>query len=77
MSPRAAQPPRLMRGGLSGRVYVVLRYRDLDNGSIEALEKHDVTDDFAALESLDRFRDGYQQGFYDAARGNPSLFEEL
>ncbi len=23
------------------------------------------------------YRDGYQQGFYDAARGNPSRFEEL
>lgn len=43
------QPPRLFRGPLSGRVYVVTRYRDLGNGMFEAHEKHDVTDEFLAL----------------------------
>lgn len=43
------QQPHLMRGGLSGRVYVVTRYRDLGNGTIEALEKFDVHDDFLAM----------------------------
>lgn len=43
------QQPRLMRGGLSGRVFVVTRYKDLGGGTIEALEKFDVTDDYNAL----------------------------
>jgi len=43
------QQPRLMRGGLSGRIYVVTRYRDLGDGLIEALEKYDVTEDFEAV----------------------------
>lgn len=43
------QLPHLMRGGLSNRVYVVTRYRDLGNGSIEALEKFDVTEEFEAM----------------------------
>lgn len=43
------QTPRLMRGGLSGRVYVVTKYKDLGNGSVESLEKYDVTDEFTAL----------------------------
>ncbi len=43
------QQPRLMRGGLSGRVFVVTRYKDLGGGTIEALEKFDVTEDFNAL----------------------------
>jgi hypothetical protein len=38
-----------MRGGLSNRVYVVTRYRDLGNGMIEALEKFDVTEEFEIL----------------------------
>lgn len=43
------QTPRLMRGGLSGRVYVVTRYRDLGDGNYEALEKYDVTEEFEAM----------------------------
>lgn len=42
-----------MQGGLSGRVYVSTRYRDLGNGSVESLEKHDVTEDFEALRYAD------------------------
>lgn len=38
-----------MRGGLSGRVYVVTRYRDLGDGNYEALEKYDVTEEFEAM----------------------------
>lgn len=45
------QPPRLMRGGLTGRVYVVTRYRDLGDGRYEALAKFDVTEDYEALRS--------------------------
>lgn len=45
----AKQPPRLMVGGLTNRVYVVTRYRDLGDGCIEALEKFDVTEDFEAI----------------------------
>lgn len=43
------QQPRLMRGGLSGRIYVVTRYRDLGDGFFESLQKYDVTEDFEAL----------------------------
>lgn len=45
------QQPRLMRGGLSGRVFVVTRYKDLGAGLIESLEKFDVTEDFEHLGS--------------------------
>lgn len=45
----ADQMPRLMRGGLSGIVYVVTKYNDLGNGSIEAIVKYDVHNDFMAL----------------------------
>lgn len=38
-----------MASGLSGRVYVVTKYRELEGGSFEALEKFDVTDDFERL----------------------------
>jgi len=43
------QQPRLMRGGLTGRIYVATRYRELANGAVEALEKFDVTEDFERL----------------------------
>jgi hypothetical protein len=43
--------PLLVRGGLTGRVYVVTRYRDLGEGRLEALEKFDVTDQYEALAS--------------------------
>lgn len=43
------QPPMLVEGGLSNRVYVVTRYKTHDDGLIEALEKYDVTDEFDAL----------------------------
>lgn len=42
------QRPRLLRGGLSGRVYVVTKYTESD-GQIVAKEKFDVTDDFREL----------------------------
>lgn len=42
--------PRLLRGGLSGRVYVVMRYRELQNGGIQAHTKYDVTEDFDILD---------------------------
>lgn len=45
-------PPMLMRGGLSQRWYVVLRYKDLGEGRFEALEKHELAADSAA--QLDR-----------------------
>ncbi|HWD42496.1 MAG TPA: hypothetical protein VHM23_02025 [Actinomycetota bacterium] len=45
------QQPLLLRGGLTGRVYVVTRYKVLDaeRGRIEAITKYDVTDQFNAL----------------------------
>lgn len=47
--------PLLTRGGLSGRIYVVTKWRDLGNGAIEAVEKFDVTDQYDDLyESDDR-----------------------
>lgn len=42
------QHPRLLRSGLTGRVYVVTRYKELGDGRFESLEKFDVTDDFQA-----------------------------
>jgi len=39
-----------MRGGLTNRVYVVTRWRNIgDGGDVEALEKFDVTDQYDAL----------------------------
>jgi hypothetical protein len=45
------QHPQLMRSGLTGRVYVVTRYKVLDaeTGRIEAITKYDVTEQFEAL----------------------------
>lgn len=43
------QTPRLMRGGLSGTIWCVTRYKDLGDNRFEALEKYDVTDNFHAL----------------------------
>lgn len=53
--PPSIQAPRLMRGGLSGRVYVVTRYKVVREATatqpelIEAVAKYDVTEDFARL----------------------------
>jgi hypothetical protein len=41
--------PRLLRSGLTDRVYVVTRYRERGNGIVEAITKYDVTDEFHAL----------------------------
>lgn len=38
----------LMRGGLTGAVFAVTKWREKD-GLIEAIEKHDVTDQFVAV----------------------------
>jgi hypothetical protein len=45
------QQPQLLQSGLTGRVYVVTRYKVLDaeKGRIEAITKYDVTDQFNAL----------------------------
>ena len=45
------QPPLLLRSGLTGRVWIVTRYKVLDaeRGRIEAITKHDVTDQFDAI----------------------------
>lgn len=43
------QHPRLMKSPLTGRVYVVLKYRDIKDGMFLALEKYDVTADFKFL----------------------------
>jgi hypothetical protein len=50
-------PPRLMLGPLTGRIYIATRYKDLGDGKWESLEKYDVTNDFLALytEATSRF----------------------
>jgi hypothetical protein len=51
--------PRLMRSPLTHRVYVVTRYRVVDEARdlIEAHTKYDVTEDYARLRSEDRESD--------------------
>ncbi len=44
-----SQTVRLIQGGLSSRIFAVTRYRQRGDGTVEALEKHDVTDEFFAL----------------------------
>lgn len=41
-----AKTPRLLRGGLTGRIYIVTRYTETPDGTVIADEKHDVTDQF-------------------------------
>jgi hypothetical protein len=45
------QRPQLMRSELTGRVYIITRYKVLDpkTGRIEAITKYDVTDQYRAL----------------------------
>ena len=45
------QKPRLFQGGLTGRIYVTTRYRELDTGVIVSDEKFDVTADFKRIEA--------------------------
>lgn len=53
----AKQTPMLMRSALTGRVYVVTRYKILGENdgyrSYEALEKFDITDQFEQMVSED------------------------
>lgn len=42
-------PIRILRSGLSGRVWAVTRYTDHGDGRITARVKHDVTDEVNAL----------------------------
>lgn len=48
--------PQLLRNGLTGRVYIVTRYKVLDaeKGRIEAITKYDVTEQYKALVEADR-----------------------
>lgn len=48
------QPPKLVRGGLTGRVYVLTRYKVRSDGGYEAIEKHDVTEDFELLVAAEK-----------------------
>lgn len=43
------QPPLLLKSDLTGAVYVVTKYKRLDSGVVEAIEKHDVTAQFNDL----------------------------
>lgn len=43
------QAPLLVRSGLTRTVYVLTRYKRHRDGTVEALEKHDVTDEFNKL----------------------------
>jgi hypothetical protein len=65
-----------MRGGLSGRVYAVLRYRDLGDGTYEALEKYDVTDDFLGI-AMARAAEEGPPSVVDAVLANRAQAEEL
>lgn len=58
----AEQPPILNVGPVSGRVYIVTRYRVLDaeRGRYEALEKFDVTKQFEAVVKLRESSGGAQ-----------------
>jgi hypothetical protein len=42
-------PPKLVLGPLTGRIYIATRYKVRPNGVIETQEKYDVTDDFLNL----------------------------
>lgn len=42
-------PPRLLRSGLTGRIYIATGYRELKGGLIETSKKYDVTEEFHAL----------------------------
>jgi hypothetical protein len=42
-------PPKLVLGPLTGRIYIATRYKVRENGVIESQEKFDVTDDFLNL----------------------------
>lgn len=48
------KPPLLLRGALTGRVYVVTSYTDHGDGRITAKTKHDVTEQYNALRAEDR-----------------------
>jgi hypothetical protein len=50
--------PRLMCGGLTGRVYVVTRYTEEPDGTLTASAKYDVTEDFkrVVFEYLEHYR---------------------
>ena len=41
--------PRLFRGGLSGRIFITDKWRELPDGRTEVHSKRDVTDEFAAV----------------------------
>jgi len=47
----AAKPPRLFISGLTGRIYIATKYRQMADGSVVAGEKYDVTADFEAIEA--------------------------
>ena len=47
----AAKPPRLMRDGLTGRIYVTTSYVQKRDGLIVSNIKFDVTKDFEAIEA--------------------------
>ncbi len=49
--------PLIRRGGLSDRYYAITRYKTKPDGTIEAIEKYDISDDMAPF--LDEAR---QQG---------------
>lgn len=50
------QTPILVRSGATGSVYIVTKYRDHGNGNIEALEKHEVTQQYNTLWKADLAR---------------------
>lgn len=57
-----SQTPRLYMSGLTNTIYIATRYKELAGGTVEALEKYDVTDQLKPL--LDKV---YEQGRREAA----------
>jgi hypothetical protein len=57
MTARVQTEPLLSRGWLSGRVFLVTRWRDLGEGRIEALKKTDITEQYEALRASDNASD--------------------
>ena len=47
----AAKPPRLMVGGLTGRIYITTSYKVQPGGAVISNTKYDVTDEFEAIEA--------------------------
>ena len=71
--------PILARSEITGAVYIVTKYKILDDGVVDAIEKCDVTDQFDAMtESLRaenaKLRELAREVYNDAVPEYPSHF---